>query len=165
MGAAVVKKTASFTPFQAEDGPIFTDGSCLDPSGTHPRAGFSAVQIDDAGTVIKAVYGTVPLGWKQDANVAEHFGIIHADGHAADGTTAVVDCKAVTSAWSNGLTWAAGPRRPQGGFWREMSFRISQGRSFAGVEKIKAHRDIDQLEGVDRWRAQGNRQADIHAKM
>ena len=29
--------------------PIYTDGLCMDPSGTHPRAGFRAAQVDREG--------------------------------------------------------------------------------------------------------------------
>eukprot|EP00973_Karenia_brevis_P061989 8622011-Karenia_brevis.AAC.1 len=45
-----------------------------------------------------------------------------------------------------------------------MSDNVHRGRGFGTVEKIKAHRSLSALQGMDLWKARGNAQADIFAK-
>eukprot|EP00972_Heterocapsa_arctica_P098323 14509558-Heterocapsa_arctica.AAC.1 len=50
---------ADFEPFKPSEGPVYTDGSCFEGNwGNAARAGFSAVQIDDEGNLIKAIYAS-----------------------------------------------------------------------------------------------------------
>ena len=79
----------------------------------------------------------------------------------------MTDCSTIKGAWDKGLKWAAGPRRPHGGVWREAASTISRKRGPKEVSKVKAHQD-DAREGLDhreRARIKGNAAADEWAKL
>jgi len=165
LGGGVTKITEPWTPFDPRDGPIYPDGSCIGPSGGHPRAGFAAVQVDGGGKLLRGVWGSIPFGWNQEANTAEHYAIAKAEELAKAGCKVLTDCATVVKGWAKGLGWAAGPRRPHGGIWRELARGIHSGTGFAEVGKTKAHRNLESLEGEELQHGMGNDVADTYARI
>ncbi len=86
-----------------------------------------ACQIDKEGKEIRALWGNVDADLRQDANTAEHVGLIHAIGEAKAGCVFVTDCATISGAWKDGMAKAAGPKRPHGGVWREAAEGIKAG--------------------------------------
>jgi len=108
--------------FNLDDGKIFVDGSGWNPTSTVPRAGWAAVQIDADGAVLKALWGTVPPGKVQHANMAEHMALCKAaNGAAAPGMEVVSDCQGVVDLHAKGRVWALGPKRLYAGLYKESS--------------------------------------------
>jgi len=161
-GAAVTSQ--GWSKFKPEDGPIFHDGSCIAPTSAHPRAGWAAVQVNDVGMIIKAMWGSVPSWRNQDANMAEHVGLLKAMQEAERARIFYTDCATVSNAWTRGFTWAAGPRRPHGGVWREAAGLIFSGKGPCNIIKCKAHQVMEELQGREKFIAQGNDAADRKAK-
>jgi ribonuclease HI len=163
MGSRSITYTNGWEMFRPEGGPIYTDGSCIDPSGSMPRAGYAAVQINDQGDIIRGLWSSVPSPWPQEANTAEHIALFHAFEHAQPGCRILSDCMTVVKGWINGIAWASGPKRPHGGIWRELAASIQKGNGVTSVEKTKAHRDLAQLEGDELRHGRGNAAADSKA--
>ena len=159
-----VHKSTDWTKFDPTDGPVFHDGSCFEGSSTHPRAAWAAVQIDRQGEVVKSMWGVVDKHMEQSANTAEHVGLLNAMVGACPGCTFVTDCATISNAWQKGVRYAAAARRPHGGIWREASGLLHSGKGPAEVQKCKAHKCIDALEGEERFIALGNDAADKKAK-
>eukprot|EP00973_Karenia_brevis_P085681 11885605-Karenia_brevis.AAC.1 len=84
--------------FRVHDGEIWLDGSCADPSDIFlARAGWSAVQLDPNGNLVKAVYGNVPGHIQQSAVNGEHMALKMGAVRCEDKNTFYVDCQAVIS--------------------------------------------------------------------
>ena len=103
----------SMTSFQAKDGPIYCDGSCIEGNATHPRAAWTAVQVDGVGKEIKAIWGVLDRQIYQNANVAGHGGQINAIFEAEPKCEFVTDCRTISNAGKKGLTFAASASRPR----------------------------------------------------
>ena len=164
---AQARKTANWMPFDPADGPVYHDGSCYDSATNFARAGWAAVQMKDSGEPLKVLWGNVPPELEQPANFAEHYGFLSAMQEAKPQCEFVTDCSTIQGAWDKGLKWAAGPRRPHGGIWREAADLISRERGPKEVSKVKAHQD-EASEGLDdreRARIKGNAAADEWAKL
>ena len=83
--------------------------------------------------------------------MAEHTGFPEAVLHAEPRRTFFIDCAAVNADWQKGLGFVAAAARPQGSIWREASILLQSGKGgLADVQKCKAHKCIDGLEGKER---------------
>ena len=122
------------------------------------------MQVDDGAKEFKAIWGVVGRQMDQNANVAEHIGLINAIFEAEPECEFVTDCETISNACRKGLTYAAGAKRPHGGIWREASGLLCGGRGPSNIRKCKAHKDISSLEGDERTEAVGNDAADKNAK-
>ena len=151
--------------FRAEDGHVYTDGSCFYSSCKDlAHAGWAAVQIDSEGQWTKALYGCVPDAFSQAAVVAEHVAVVFVAGNAADALELKCDCAAVVNGFAPGYKHAAGPERPQAGFWREVKTR-GQWPNLQSISKVKAHLALaDASTHAELLDIQGNDKADFFAK-
>eukprot|EP00972_Heterocapsa_arctica_P040440 5957135-Heterocapsa_arctica.AAC.1 len=130
-----------FDCFKPQDGPVYTDGSCFEGNwGDAARAGHSAVQIDDEGRLIRAIYAPIPAGCPQNAAFAEHLAAKQAAAHAAKDEPIVViaDCASVVNSAKAGKEYATNYRRPMGGLWRQIDWS-----ALKEVQKVKAHIDLE----------------------
>ena len=154
-----------FTP---DGGEVFADGSCLWPK--HPelaRAGFSVVQVDDAGEVIKAVYGALGRSYPQSPLAAEYAGMSVAHDNSAQ-CDLVMDCAAVISLWRRGFGAAMQSGTAFDHWWKEVAARHRDpGDRIKAIHKVKAHQSIGCVPDnpVDIRRFYGNDHADRLAKL
>jgi hypothetical protein len=128
------------------------------------RGGFAIVQIDSAGDVIRAYWGTIPIGFPQDANTAESLAFLNGARCSSreEPNLFISDCLSVVDTWNKCFVWAAGSKRPQGGIWKQ-AWDEGAAEKLTGVEKVKAHQALDSLEGDELFRARGNHMADYYA--
>ena len=124
------------------DGPVFGDGSCLNPS--HPllaRAGAAIAQVYEDGSIFKAVYVALPASMRQTPLDAECLALALA-AHSAEAPIAYIgDCQAVLDAFQQGYRFSLGPDSSNACAWKSLykDFPdISVG--IATVVKTKAHR-------------------------
>ena len=92
-----------FVGFTATNGEIFVDGWCFD--SIHPNistAGAAAVQVDEDGHVVAAIWVSIPVDLPQNAAVGEHLAILLASVHARDPCVVVTDCQGVFSGGPSG---------------------------------------------------------------
>ena len=152
--------------FRAEDGPVYYDGSCSDPtSAVLARASFAAVQICPDGQPLKYVLGAVPRPLKQSATMAEHCALASVYFYADPDVHAFGDCMSTIISFRRGPAWAEAPRRPTASAWR--SIRLYSHGSLASVSHVKAHRSrssIDSDDPIEMHHFLGNEQADALAK-
>ena len=74
----IAHKSRGWIKFNPNDGPVFHDGSCFEGDSTHPRAAWAAVQIDQQGSEVRALWRVVDVDMEQSANTAEHVGFLNA---------------------------------------------------------------------------------------
>ena len=153
--------------FCVTNGYVFGDGSAF--HGAHPqvaRAGFSVVQINGEGEILRAIYGSVPRYLPQTSLAAEYaaFYIFAVNTDAA--TTYVGDCEDVISNFNGGLARALRPSAIHADTWRACIAK--KGMSFCeslSVRKVKAHQNIDNIVDANlKVLAMGNAHADTLAK-
>ena len=155
--------------FQTGKGKVYVDGSATTPGIPElRRASWAAVQIDDeTGDEIASASGTVPAGWPQTAQAAEHCGVWETAVRSEAHVCIVGDCAGVVNE-SRRLTQRsdtrAWERKMYGGLWR----KAKQCRALPGLTgmlKVKAHQEWQSIEDVDEKRlAKGNARADELAK-
>eukprot|EP00973_Karenia_brevis_P038002 5239915-Karenia_brevis.AAC.1 len=159
-----IQEDEDASKFNAADGPVYIDGSCLHPS--HPwlaAAGWACVQVDGEGNLVKARYGCVPAGFQQSAVNAEHTAMVYAACNVSGSTSLICDCSAVVDGWKMGYKRASHHDRIQAGFWREVKMAGAMG-NIAAIVKIKAHRQVTEaMTGDERRAIMGNAMADTYA--
>ena len=158
---------------------LFTDGSCRNPSiPSASIAAFAVVQdMSRSPSQIPAlrstwqITGIVPpllhvvtqgsVPGEQSINRAEFCAVIQACRHAvrlgAPATTIWTDSAFVIAEWERG--------RSQEFHYRDLGYLLTTSwRSQFDLRKVKAHEDLENLDGLEWWRAAGNLQADLAAK-
>ncbi len=152
------------------DGTVYSDGSALNPQCPEARrAGWAVAQTDDAGRVLKAVYGHVPAeaSAEQTAAAGEISALRRAAELSVDALTMMVDYQGIIDGTNAGEQHCTSPKRPNAASWRAY-WRASEDRVHTFV-KIKSHRTLQEATADDepgallRWH--GNRAADRFAKM
>ena len=155
--------------FRACRGKVYVDGSATTPGIPElRRASWAAVQIDDeTGEEIASAAGTVPAGWPQTAQAAEHCGVWETAVRSEAQVCIVGDCAGVVDESrrlqhrSDTRVWE---RKMYGGLWR----KAKQCRALpglTGMQKVKAHQNWQGIEDLDERRlAKGNARADALAK-
>ena len=154
--------------FEGGDGEVFTDGCCFHP--TNPllaRAGFSAVQMRQDGSVHKAVYGCVPAAFPQTSLAGEYSALTVAYD-LSRGIDVVVDCADLIRTFAMGIPRALRAAGPHACSWKFIARRNPDwGSCVHSVVKVKAHRalaDVRDSPGeFARWL--GNGEADRLAKL
>ena len=59
--------------FDGDEGDVYVDGSCFNPTDLPlSRAGFATVQMNNDGTLHKAIYGSVPAAFRQTSLAGEY---------------------------------------------------------------------------------------------
>ena len=152
-------------PFFLEKfGPVYVDGSVVDPTSPLARAAFAALQIYQ-GKVVRAVIGTVSPDLPQTSDVAEHLAIVMVSELAAAGGEEVKhviisDCASAVRSFTVGGRVADHHASPHAGFWRDVKRQCIK-----EVIKVKAHLTRDQAEARGEghmW--EGNYHVDILAR-
>ena len=123
---------------------IFVDGSC----STHAdpqlrRAGWSVVEVApylvNGGLVkLRAVWGTLPAGWPQTPQAAEHAAIVAAAALAKPSARCFSDCKGAIALMCAPAVDALRPQRRWGGAWR-LAMQVGHPEFLRSIEKVKAH--------------------------
>ena len=154
--------------FNGADGPVYWDGSCFHPSNDIlARAGWAAVQVNQDGTLLKAVYGNVPANVGQSANAAEHMGAITSLDLAASPLRLRGDCLEVVRACQLGLLHATSHQSRGATCWRVAAqTHPVLDAVLASASHVKAHRAESEVEiGTQDWLDfKGNEHADLLAK-
>ena len=155
--------------FKKGRGTIYYDGSATTPGIPElRRASWAAVQIDDTtGEEVASASGTVPAGWPQTAQAAEHCGLWETAVRAEAGALMVGDCAGVVNE-SRRLTQRTCSRswegKMYGGLWRKAR-QCRAVQSLTDMEKVKAHQVWQHvIDPIERRRARGNTRADELAK-
>ncbi len=150
-------------------GTVYTDGSAYNPQCVDVRrAGWSIVQVDRNGMLLKAVFGHVPACMSTDQTVAA--GELYALRRAVElsvGDLAVkTDYQGIIDGLQAGEAATTSAKRPNAASWRAF-WRTVEG-SPPQVYKVKAHRSRDEAAASDDpdsladWT--GNKTADHFAK-
>ena len=154
--------------FVKEDGPIFGDGSCLFPNiRALSRAGFSAVQVNPEGEIIRGICGALPLSAPQNSLAAEYTAFFLAGASAEPGCKYIGDCQEVLTNYNEGWEFALGTDSAFACAWKTL---YRKHRDFydniVAVEKIKAHKSLETTinEGGDLVSFYGNAEADRLAR-
>ena len=147
--------------FEPSDGPVYTDGSCFEGNwGLAARAGYSAVQVDERGVLIRALLAPVPVGCPQTAAFAEHLAAKQIAGHALAPVCIAADCASVIKSMTYGPGYATDYKRPMGGVWRQV-----QWGNIGEAIKVRAHasrKEAEEEQWLRHW--MGNDTADELAK-
>ena len=150
-----------------ENGKIYGDGSCLNPSIKGlARAGWAIVQVNEDGDVIKSIHGCVPAMYAQTSLAAEHMAFWVAFENSARGIYAG-DCADVLGWYHKGWKELQVGRSPHADLCRSVLGRAGDCLDgIVDVAKVKAHRTLretlDLNESVVDFH--GNQQADLLAK-
>ena len=164
-----VVKYINFSPgdsFNASDGKVYGDGSCLYPSNAPlSRAGFAIIQTNDRNEVLKGLYGTVPFCYPQTPLCSE-FAAFSSAAALSKGVIYAGDCQEVLSCFLGGEKSALGANKLHACSWKLTRRFLQDDPGIASVVKVKAHRKIedvvDQGDNVrDFW---GNHFADQYAR-
>ena len=128
--------------FRAQQGPIFVDGSAVNPH--HPAiasAACAAVQVDVEGKVLVSLRAAVPRGWPQTAACAERL-VIGLVAQFVHGHCDIYsDCQGVVQEW-NQPARSTDARAVWGGLWRQILQTQAERRRSGGIGhifKCKAH--------------------------
>ena len=155
------------TLFDPADGKVYGDGSCYNPASKWlARAGFAAVQVDQGGEVIRAIYGNVPASLPQTSLAAEYLAFVSAATHASLACEYVGDCQDVLSAFNAGQVSAMQSKGPHACIWKNLFMRHPTYRQhIVAVHKVKAHQCLDNVfDPVGALHVRGNFRADELAK-
>ena len=152
------------TFFLAKFGPVYVDGSVVDPTSPLARAAFAALQIHE-GKVVRAVIGTVSPDLPQTSDIAEHLAIVMVSQLAAAGGEEVKhviisDCASAVRSFTVGGRLADHHASPHAGFWRDVKRQCIE-----EVIKVKAHLTKAQAEARGEghmW--EGNFHVDVMAR-
>ena len=128
--------------FRAQQGPIFVDGSAVNPH--HPAiasAACAAVQVDVEGKVLVSLRAAVPRGWPQTAACAERL-VIGLVAQFVHGHCDIYsDCQGVVQEWNQSAR-STDARAVWGGLWRQILQTQAERRRSGGIGhifKCKAH--------------------------
>ena len=155
-------------PFHLSNTRVHGDGSCLFPKYEPlSRAGFSVVQVDPQGNLLKAIYGCVPATMSQDSLSSEMAAISCAFDNC-DRSVYVGDCQGIIANFASGFRAACSSEVAHACSWKRIVQRYPMdidSRILSAV-KTKAHRTLaDVGDGAsdlhDFW---GNHHADLLAK-
>ncbi len=150
-------------------GTVYTDGSAFNPQcGDVRRAGWSVVQVDPSGRVLKAAFGHVPASISTDQTVAagELFALRRAVELSVGALVVKTDYQGILDGLQAGEAATTSARRPNASSWKAF-WRTVEG-SPPRVLKVKAHRThqeaaaCDDPDSLADWA--GNRAADLYAK-
>ena len=144
----------------AEEGSVYTDGSCIRGSSPWPIAGAAAVQLQQGVWV--AVLAPNPVYCPQTAAFAEHLAVLMASSKALGPIHIITDCNAVLKTFLAGPLLADRPTIAAAGIWRQVVWS-----KIASITKCKAHMPanlIPMLEGEAKLIFEGNFYADLKAK-
>ena len=155
--------------FKKGRGTVYYDGSATTPGIPElRRASWAAVQIDDdTGEEVASATGTVPAGWPQTAQAAEHCGLWETAVRTEPGVCTVGDCAGVVNE-SQRLLQQGRPQawesKMYGGLWRKAR-QCRAAPSLAKMQKVKAHQEWQNVtDPVEKCKARGNARADELAK-
>ena len=146
-------------------GPVFLDGSCF-PSVVPEcsRAAWAVVQTDEEGQVRRSISGVVPGHLPQTAQAGEYCALEAAAQAASAENTLYGDCQGVVADAQRGWCPRGWAKRMYGGCMRA-AFTSTQAHSaLCTMAKVKAHQQLDTLQGRDLELARGNAAADELAK-
>ena len=132
--------------FTEESGKVFGDGSCLHPSvRAFARSGFSVVQINNQGEILRAIYGSVPASLPQ-TSLSGEYAALSAAFDVCSGATFVTDCAEIVRAHSIGVDRALKEDTPHACTWRVLVARHEDlCNRVVRVVKTKAHRKKEDL--------------------
>ena len=150
--------------FLKEFGPVYVDGSVVDPTLPLARAAFAAPQIFE-GKIVRSAVGTVSPDLPQTSDVAEHLATVMVTQLAAAGGEdirhfIISDCASAVRSFSIGGRLADHHASPHAGFLRDVKRACID-----EVVKVKAHLTREQAEARGEghmW--EGNFHVDVLAK-
>ena len=154
--------------FLAQDGALLGDGSCSDPSASWlARAGFSVVQVNDVGEVVKGFFCNVPSCLPQTSLCAEYLAFASAAMFADFGCVYAGDCQDVLSGFGAGVKRAVRSKSQHACVWKGLFNQCNDfDKRIVDVVKVKAHQCESDVGPDDRelFLFRGNEQADLLAK-
>ena len=134
-------------PFRPEEGDVYVDGSCSNPSfPSFSLAAFAAVQMHN-GQVHKIVRGNVPRSLPQTPLMAEACGLSIAFQLASPNVTLALDCKYLVDSFHNGITSCLHYSNKTCCTWKGIQMQCNT--DSMAVRKVKAHRSIEEVSSAD----------------
>ncbi len=151
-------------------GQLFGDGSCArHVIDDYSRAGFCLQQIGPDGQVQVEVQCPVWAPLPQSAPAAEHCAIGTAHQLAIGDSVYHGDCKGALDSYSGTSGVILSDRLMYAGVVNShLCFGKAEGSGGESVikqyVKVKAHQDVGNFEGIERWRAEASASVDLGAK-
>ena len=126
-----------------ENGKIFGDGSCLNPSSSSlARSGWAVVQVDPDGYLTRAMYGCVPAGLAQTSLAGEHMAFWVAFENTRNCIYAG-DCQDIISAFQAGWPALLKGNNPHADLCKSVLGRTGWvDQHIVAACKVKAHRSL-----------------------
>ncbi len=151
-------------------GDVYTDGSATNPRCPEVRrAGWSAIQVDERGDLVKGVYGHVPAeaSVEQTAGAGELYALRRAAELAASDANIHTDYQGILDGVRAGEAACSHHKKANASSWRAYWRAVEGGAPC--VRKVKAHRSREEAMADEdpmaytQWKA--NKTADAYAKM
>ncbi len=153
-------------PMEGFGGNVYSDGSCEhSPIRGLSRAAAAAVQVDEHGRRVRAIYLPVPRHLPQTSQAGEHVGVATARRTAARAARIRCDCENVVRAVNAPARTALAPSKLYAGIVLD-GFSRAGDKKVAGttVEWVKAHRtEHEAMDAATLADVRGNAAADALA--